>query len=330
MQPPAWYDLITLEPPPPGYAGMAALYSREFYAIARARLKPGGYVSQWLPAYQVSTDSALAMVRAFVDVFPQSVLISGAESELLLLGANADRIELDPARVASAIADAPEVKADLERIDLDGVREIAGSFVASAATMTAATRDVPPVTDDRPIQEYGARSLLNLGDSVPASLVDLTGIHAWCAKCFEDGVPAPLARGLDTYMALMNLAYTAPPAAVEAARLASEREGRLIAGSAYLGSIVPESAEMHNTLGIAAASAGDLERALLEFREALRLAPDSAATHWHLGAALASLGAREEAIVHLRRSIELDPRNEYAQNDLRAVLAAQGPDTPRH
>ena len=76
MQPPASYDLITLEPPPIGYAGVSALYSREFYALG-ARVKPGGYVSQWLPAYQVPPETTLAMVRAFVDVFPQAVLLSG-------------------------------------------------------------------------------------------------------------------------------------------------------------------------------------------------------------------------------------------------------------
>ena len=91
MQPPASYDLITLEPPPIGYAGVAALYSTEFYALARSRLKPGGYLSQWLPAYQVPAPVTLAMVRAFVDVFPQTVLISGAEADLLLLGANDSR-----------------------------------------------------------------------------------------------------------------------------------------------------------------------------------------------------------------------------------------------
>ena len=325
MQPPESYDLITLEPPPPGYAGMAALYSREFYAIARTRLRPGGYVSQWLPAYQVPTESVLSMVRAFVDVFPQTVLISGAESELLLLGTTAATIELDPERVASRLAAAPEVDADLRRLDLAGIREIAGSFVGAAATLRTATRDVEPVTDDRPIQEYGARSLLNFGNAVPASLVDLAGIEAWCPKCFVEGAPAPAARGLDTYLQLMQLAYAASPADVAVARQLSEREGRVVAGSAYLGSIVPESAEMHNVLGIASASEGEIAAALVEFQHALRLTPDSAATHWHLGAALAALGERQEAIAHLRRSVEIDPRNEYAQNDLRAVLAANGP-----
>ena len=118
MQPPASYDLITLEPPPIGYAGVAALYSSEFYALARTRLKPRGYVSQWLPAYQVPGATTLAMIRAFVDVFPQAVLISGAEADLLLLGTNDSGIEIDPARLAAALTRAPAVKADLARVDL--------------------------------------------------------------------------------------------------------------------------------------------------------------------------------------------------------------------
>src|SRR5207245_1738486 len=74
MQPAASYDLITLEPPPIAYAGVAALYSKEFYALSRARLKPRGFLSQWLPPYQVPTATALAMLRAFAQFFPQAVL----------------------------------------------------------------------------------------------------------------------------------------------------------------------------------------------------------------------------------------------------------------
>ena len=103
MQPAGSYDLIVLEPPPIAYAGVSALYSREFYALARTRLRQNGYVSQWLPAYQVPSETALAMVRAFVDVFPQSVLLSGAESDLLLLGKNGDRIEIDPQHIADVL-----------------------------------------------------------------------------------------------------------------------------------------------------------------------------------------------------------------------------------
>ena len=178
------YDLITLEPPPIGYAGVAALYSQEFYALARTRLKPRGYVSQWLPAYQVPGATTLAMIRAFIDVFPQAVLISGAEADLLLLGANDAEIAIDPARLAAALSRAPAVEADLARVDLGSVREIVGTFVGSAQKLAEATRDAAPVSDDRPIQEYGVASLLDFGEAVPSSIVDLKQVDAWCPTCF--------------------------------------------------------------------------------------------------------------------------------------------------
>ena len=320
MQEPASYDLIALEPPPVGYAGVASLYSREFYALARTRLEPKGYVSQWLPAYQMPTRMTLAMIRAFVDVFPQAVLLSGAEADLLLVGTKDSHIEIDPARLDAALSSAPAVREDLQRLDLGSVREIVGAFVGSARTLAEATRDLPPVTDDRPIQEYGVMSLLNLGAAVPASVVDLSQVGSWCPKCFAAGTPVPLAEGLDTYLALLARAYTASPAEVRHARHLADTQSRLVAGSRYLGAIVPESADLHNLFGIALAGQGQLDKAIAEFREALRLAPDSAATHWHLGAALASGGARQEAIAHLRRSAQLDPGNSQARYDLASLL----------
>jgi predicted membrane-bound spermidine synthase len=322
MTPTASYDLITLEPPPIGYAGMAALYSREFYALARTRLAPNGYMSQWLPAYQVPAATTLAMIRAFVDEFPHAVLLSGAEADLLLVGANASRIEIDPERLAAALGRAPAVQADLQRLDLGSVTEIVGTFLGSPRTLADATRNIDPVTDDRPIQEYGVRSLLHLGDAVPASVVDLTQVALWCPACFAGGRVVPAAEGLDTYLALLGRAYSASPSEMAHLRQLSDRQPRAIAGSAYLGAVVPDSAELHNTLGITLAEKGNIDQAIGEFREAARLAPDSAGAHWHLGAALAMNGTRDEAIEHLRRAVELDPDNGDARRDLDIVLAS--------
>jgi spermidine synthase len=324
MQPLASYDLITLEPPPIGYAGVAALYSREFYELARTRLKPKGYLSQWLPAYQVPTTTALAMIRAFLDVFPQAVLISGAESDLLLIGANDSAIEIDPVRVAAALSGAPEVEADLQRLDLGTVREIVGTFVGSSRTLSEATRDTAAVTDDRPVQEYSVFSLLTLAHSVPASVVDLSQVASWCPGCFDVGRPVPIVEGLDTYLALLDRAYMASAEEVAQARSLSERENRLIAGSAYLGAVVPESGDVHDMLGVGLATKGALDEAIAEFRTALRLEPDLAKAEWHLGSALASRGKRDEAVEHMRRSVQLDPQNGQAHYDFAIVLLRDG------
>jgi tetratricopeptide (TPR) repeat protein len=212
------------------------------------------------------------------------------------------------------------VQADLQRLDLGSVREIVGTFVGSGQQLAAATRDSPSVSDDRPLQEYGVRSLLNFGEAVPASVVDLTEAAAWCPTCFVGGRPVPLVEGLDTYFALLDRAYSASAVDVARVRGGPVDPPRLIAGSGYLGAIVPESADLHNTLGIALADKGKLDEAIAEFGEALRLDPDSALTHWHTGAAFAAVGERDEAIAHLRRSVQLDPRNGDAQNDLARML----------
>jgi tetratricopeptide (TPR) repeat protein len=315
------YDLIALEPPPIGYAGVASLYSEEFYQLARTRLKANGFVSQWLPAYQVPTETSLSMIKAFVDVFPQSVLLSGAEADLILIGAN-NRIEVDPNQLFTALSQRPAVRADLARVDLGTPREIVGMFVGASRTLADATRGAVAVTDNRPVQEFGVRSLLNLGESVPGAVVDLGSVAEWCPACFDNGMPVRVVEGLDVYLALLTHAYAATPEEGSRVRAAAD-EGRRIAGSAYLGTVVPETSDVHNDLGIAYASRGQLDAAIAEFRHALSLEPDSAQTHWHLGAALAERGQLQEAEEHLRTSVQRDPTNVEAKHDLETVTAQQ-------
>ena len=47
---PQQYDAIIIDPPPPvPAAGSSLLYSRDFYELAKQRLRPGGILQQWLP-----------------------------------------------------------------------------------------------------------------------------------------------------------------------------------------------------------------------------------------------------------------------------------------
>ncbi len=68
------YDVLTLEPMAPHFAGTNALYSVEFYRLAAARMNPGGVVAQWLPFHLTSDFDALSIARTFIEVFPESWL----------------------------------------------------------------------------------------------------------------------------------------------------------------------------------------------------------------------------------------------------------------
>jgi spermidine synthase len=282
MQPEASYDLIALEPPPIAHAGVGALYSREFYALARSRLRSEGYISQWLPAYQVPPATTLAMIRAFVEVFPHAVLISGAYPMLQLVGTNASRIEIDPFHVATALSRAPAVQADLQRLDLGSVREIVGTFVGSAQTLAEASRSVTPASDDRPLQEYSVRSLLNPGSQgVPASVADLSRIAEWCPGCFVGGKLVPLAEGLDTYLAVLARVYMVPLEGMTA-NFADPRTRQMIKSSTYLDTVLDNAAIGRTKLGVDLVSQGRLEEAIDQFEEALRLQPELAVARRNL------------------------------------------------
>ena len=69
---------------------------------------------------------------------------------------------------------------------------------------------------------------------------------------------------------------------------------------------------------------GDLNKAIAEWRETVRLAPTNAKAHHLLGLALGDHGARDEAIDMLQESLRLDPHNAMAHVHLARTLEANG------
>ena len=249
-------------------------------------------------------------------------------------------------RVATALSNAPAVHEDLTRLDLGTLREIVGTFVASADTLAAATRDSIPVTDDRPLQEYGKRSLLDFGEGgIAPSIVAVKEVGSWCPGCFSNGKTSALVEGLDTYLALTELAYRSPQVG-GARRMA---KGRTIAGSGYLGAIVPESAQLQSLLAgasepaaVEAVSAryaqatallesGRYADAVEQLRAVLQLEPESVQAHNNLGVALASLGRLDEAITEFERALAIQPSFEDARRNLAMAVQKrpQGSDRAR-
>src|SRR5258706_3617758 len=109
----------------------------------------------------------------------------------MLVGANEAPNEIDQARLADALRKALGVQMDLQHLDLGTPREIAGMFVASSKTLVNATQHVAPVTDDRPIQEYGRKSLLAYDERIPPSIIDVGAVADWCPRCFDGWRPPP-------------------------------------------------------------------------------------------------------------------------------------------
>jgi hypothetical protein len=103
-------------------------------------------------------------------------------------------------------------------------------------------------------------------------LFNVADVTAWCPRC-ADAKEGQRAPNLDLYLGLLKEAYLAAVAA-RAPRSVDSAQRRLL-GSAYLGAVVPDSAEVHNLLGIAAMRDGRVEAATREFEQAIRKDPGS-------------------------------------------------------
>ncbi|MBN9416831.1 hypothetical protein ABS71_08820 [bacterium SCN 62-11] len=80
------YDVITLEPMPPTFAGVNALYTREFYQLVASRLKPGGITAQWLPLHLQRPPISISMAATFRSVFRDSIVWSDPNGDRLMIG----------------------------------------------------------------------------------------------------------------------------------------------------------------------------------------------------------------------------------------------------
>jgi len=79
-----------------------------------------------------------------------------------------------------------------------------------------------------------------------------------------------------------------------------------------------------NCLGIAFDKAGDKARALVLYREAVRLEPRYPQSQFNLAISLLGFGQNEEALQHLQTAAELEPRNPDVQFDLGVYFSQHG------
>ncbi len=248
MQAEEAYDLIALEPPPINMAGTASLYTREFYQLARSRLRPGGYMSQWLPAHQLPAKATFSLIRAFLDLFPEAVLL-GSHRNLILLGIRGPALELDIGQVARRLEQRPAVAEDLGSILMGTPTELAGTFVASRRTLEKLSSPVRALVDDRRVNEYAARSNL-LINVQPRELFDIRDAASWCPDCFSPQHAAGALSDLPAYLEIMQEIYRSEAFLVDAARrsapvlvdLESEPRRRAALRSPFLRMMLPKLA----------------------------------------------------------------------------------------
>lgn len=146
------FDVITLEPPPPVLAGMANLYSLEFYQLTKQHLTSDGVVVQWIPLHTQRNADTRMLIATFLKAFPNASLWWTESGETLILG-RMNNASLPPGHFRSMMSN-PRVARSLREIRVNTPEQLAAHFLLNKTGLQAVAGDSTIMTDDLPVIEY--------------------------------------------------------------------------------------------------------------------------------------------------------------------------------
>ncbi|MBV9464380.1 MAG: fused MFS/spermidine synthase [Verrucomicrobiae bacterium] len=118
------YDVIVSEPTNPWIAGVAGVFSQEYYETCRRHLAPGGFFSQWMQTYDLDNRTYFLMLETYRRSFPFYTIWNTVSSDTLVVG-SASPFRPDFDRMEAKLAQ-PRVAADFESYGVDSLLPVLG------------------------------------------------------------------------------------------------------------------------------------------------------------------------------------------------------------
>ena len=148
---PKIYDVVTVDPVDPPVCN---LYTLEFYQIARASLRPGGLMVQWVPLFRLSDSHFRSLLATYTAVFPQATLWYDGTSVLLI--SHPDRpLEIDLNAFYDRSAQ-DKVRYSLEMIGGPSPRTLLATFLCGPDGLRRFAAGAAVNRDGHPSLEYHA------------------------------------------------------------------------------------------------------------------------------------------------------------------------------
>jgi spermidine synthase len=281
------YDLIVSEPSNPWIAGVATLFTREFYRAAQARLAPGGAFVQWVQAYSLFPDDLRMVLATFLSEFQGATLWHGDAPDLILMAPSGPTTEI--LNRTQALYANPSLHEDFKRLGMDEPAGLFGFYMLDDAGLRTFSLGARMNTDDLTLLEYHApRSLLVQG------LEENNRRDIFLAQ--KDVLPADFPE---------NMRDAALAAAAATSLNVQDKDG----ADHFVRALEnrPVTANIATVRGRVALVHSNFEDAYRAFDAALAIDPNSIEAAWGRGETDRRLGNLEKAHQEFLRILERDP-----------------------
>jgi spermidine synthase len=225
------FDVIASEPSNPYRAGVAALYTSEFYQAVARHLEPNGIFLQWVQAYDVDSSALRTVFATLASIFDHAEVWELSEGDLVVV-ASRQTIGWDITQLRRRVAE-PVMRRGLQvALGVDSLEGLLSRFLGRDGLLGAVVGEQAVInTDDQNYLEFSfarmlgrpglplaaelagfSRASLLESPQVPAGSVDwvTVGEEMSSAAVFGDAIPTdPRLRGEARTRAVAKASYAA-------------------------------------------------------------------------------------------------------------------------
>ena len=147
------YDVVLNEPSHPWVAGVANLFTRDYYELVARRLEPDGILGTWIQSYQIAPETYRSLLATLQSVFPEILLFhSPGTSDTILLAARRPFV-VDLPELERRFA-AGETRAEFARVGVKSPAQLLGSLYLGSDAARGWSAGARLNTDDNMYVEF--------------------------------------------------------------------------------------------------------------------------------------------------------------------------------
>lgn len=317
------FDVISSEPSNPWVAGMADLFTREYFQDIRERLAPGGIVVQWVQAYNMALGDFRTVLSTFSSVFPECTLWEAQQGmDYLMVGWRDGPAAIDGGLLARKMTE-PGLARSLAVWNLETPEDLLGDLIMGPEEVRALAGGARVNTADLPVLEFSAPRGLYEADGQEI-MVALSTDVSW-PEGLIGGMEPPLLRRVQSRHQARQLTRMG----VTLASSGEEREaGRALRKALELAPWDPvirrAMASFERARIQYALQGGNLDAAAAGLERYLEVVPGDARAALDLAALCNKLGRGGNAITWYRKVLALEPRSRRALRGLGDLYYEQG------
>jgi spermidine synthase len=345
------YDVIISEPSNPWMSGLAALFTSDFFSLAKNHLNEDGIYVQFMHAYQMDWKTFSLIGRTFAQIFPDSILVStdpaGKLMDFLFIGfKGADKLNLEQAERNLSYAQ------QSENISLADPK-LLYRFIVSE-DLSQIFGQGPVNSDNHPLLEFAAPKLMYQDDIAILQNLDKGACLSKKTKDIIQQIDSDVNSQIDfaAYALSVKSPFSDMVNLSKASREQKERFFKLVESYCIRNTIdfallnndelterlrriqiyhieknierMPDKSISYLYLADLYSEQNLLEDAIANYQNSLRLNPDNAAANIHLGVIFGNQGKTDQALQHFERALRNRPYESILHRNLGLTYTAQG------